>query len=122
MSVRTYVVTSSPDDGSAIVEEVAELSPVPGLTGTAALSVGPLGSGDAALYRFPAGFENDLHNTEVLTWMIVIEGQLELGTTDGASAILQPGDVARFEDATGPGHRSRVVAGSEVLVAAIRSA
>jgi hypothetical protein len=122
MSVHAYVVSSSPDDGSAIVEEVVELSAVPGLTGPAALSVASLGTGEAALYRFPPGFENDLHNTEIPTWMIVLEGQLELATTDGSSIVLGPGDVTRFEDATGPGHRSRVVSGSGVLVAAISSA
>jgi hypothetical protein len=42
---------------------------------------------------------------------------MELEVSDGDTRMLEPGDIVRFEDGDGQGHRSRVV-GDEEFVAA----
>ncbi|MGY1773724.1 hypothetical protein [Blastococcus sp. SYSU D00813] len=71
------------------------------------------------MYRFPAGFANDFHNAPAPTWMLFLTGRFEITTSDGSRRLFGPGDVVRFEDVTGPGHRSRVVSDDDVHVVTV---
>lgn len=114
------IVTRGPGAESTFSTQPVDLMPVPGMSGATALLTAALGNGDASLFRFPAGLENDFHNTDVSTLMFFLAGELEVSTSDGSSVRFGPGSIARFDDATGPGHRSRVVSRSDVLVATVR--
>ncbi|GAA3968228.1 hypothetical protein GCM10022231_31540 [Gordonia caeni] len=113
------IVVQGPDDESTLVNEFVNLETVPGTTGAGTLLAAAAGRGEMILYQFPSGFENDFHNTPVPTWMIFLSGALEVTTSDGSTSTFTPGGIVRFTDASGPGHRSRVVSSDDVMVAAI---
>lgn len=113
------VVVDPDGTGSAVVDEVLQLPAVPGGEGPTALRVAAVGQGTTSLFRFPAGFENDFHNAPEPSWMLFLAGRLEVTTSDGTTVVLAAGDAVRFEDVSGPGHRSRVVSDEDVLVASM---
>jgi hypothetical protein len=117
MSFTMHVVTSHSSGESSIESDSIDLVDVPGLTGAAALQVGAVGTGGGALFRFPEGFSNDFHNSDPPTTMFVLQGEMEIRTSDGNCVVLSPGDAARFEDRDGIGHRSRALGGEVVVVA-----
>lgn len=117
---HSAVVTRSSSGESTLITEVVDLELVPGTSGAGSLFAAAAGRGEVAFYRFPTGFENGFHNTDVPTWMLFLSGRLEVTTSDGSTATFGPGGIAKFSDATGPGHRSRVVSTDDVVVVAAR--
>ncbi|WP_409332374.1 hypothetical protein [Trujillonella humicola] len=121
-AVPVHVVLGPEGGESTVATDTLALPPVPGLTGAARVYAGGLGAGPGTVFRFPAGFANDFHNAPGTTWMLFLTGRFEVTTSDGSSVVLAAGDIVRFEDVTGPGHRSRVVSDEDVLVVTVDGA
>ncbi len=98
---------------------------VPLTEGTPAARLSALmASGGCQFRRSPVGFESDFHCTTTPQWLVVLQGQMEIGMQDGSTRVFGPGQYfysndtlpagATF-DATLHGHRSRQL-GDEPLV------
>lgn len=81
-------------------------------------------SGGWQFRRSPVGFASDFHCTSTPQWLVVLQGQMEIGLRDGTSRVFGPGECfysndtlptgARFDPQL-HGHRSRLL-GSQALV------
>jgi len=106
------------DDGKSRFEELPiEFHHLDDVVPGGAFDAAPLGSNEVALVRFRPGFVADWHHTPAPTWMMVMTGRMELGLSDDVWAELVPGDVVYMTDASGDGHRSRVLGDEDVLMA-----
>jgi quercetin dioxygenase-like cupin family protein len=95
-----------------------EFAPNAGPAGTVWLA--PIGTGGFTLVRFPPGFTSETHVTKVPSWLIVLQGRIEVALSDGARRTFEPGSVIRFADSVGHGHQTRALddAGATVAIAA----
>ena len=73
--------------------------------------------------RSPVGFASDVHCTTAPQWLVVLQGQMEIGLQDGNTRVFGPGQCFYSNDTLPPGaifdaavhgHRSRQV-GDEPL-------
>ena len=98
---------------------------VPLTEGTSAARLSALmASGGCQFRRSPVGFQSDFHCTTTPQWLVVLQGQMEIGLQDGSTRVFGPGQCfysndtlpagATF-DARLHGHRSRQL-GDEPLV------
>jgi len=56
-----------------------------------------------------AGSSLDWHTAPHRQYVITLSGRLEFETRDGATQVVEPGDVLLAEDTTGGGHRWRLI-------------
>jgi hypothetical protein len=72
----------------------------------------------------PVGFASDFHSTTTPQWLVVLQGQMEIGLRDGSARVFGPGEcfysndtlpAGQAFDAARHGHRSRQC-GTEALV------
>lgn len=59
----------------------------------------------------PDGHSKDFHTTQVPRVMVVLEGILEIGVSNGDVCQFKKGDVVYATDLTGRGHTSRLIGG-----------
>lgn len=52
-------------------------------------------------------YDYDFHNTPARQYIALMDGVIEIETSDGIKRQFKPGDVLLVEDTTGKGHRSR---------------
>lgn len=111
-----YLRTS--DDGSSRLEsEELIFVPVVDVSPGGTFEVSGLGTRDAGIVRFEPGFSCDFHNSPAPTWMLFMTGSMEIEVSGGITRTFGPGDAIEFHDATGQGHRSRVVGTTPVVAA-----
>ncbi|MGW4232685.1 hypothetical protein OG596_24105 [Streptomyces sp. NBC_01102] len=65
----------------------------------------------------PDGYFGDLHPAPRRQIMTLVQGELEVGVSDGEKRQFLPGGSVLVEDTTGKGHSTRSVGESIVLVA-----
>ena len=80
--------------------------------------------------RSPVGFASDVHCTTAPQWLVVLQGQMEIGLQDGSSRVFGPGDHfysadtlpegATF-DAAVHGHWSRQVGPDPLVTLFVRA-
>ena len=121
MGVFTKVILFTGPDGRAqFREEALALS-----EGTPAAMLSPLCPSSGYQFRHsPVGFRSEFHCTGVPQWLVVLQGQMEIGLQDGSTRVFSAGD-SFFSDDTLPvgavfdpglhGHWSRQV-GDQPLV------
>lgn len=59
------------------------------------------------LWRVEEGRFSDFHPAPDRRWMIILEGEVEIGLGDGSLHRFGPGDIRLIEDITGHGHTTR---------------
>src|SRR5262245_7117699 len=69
--------------------------------------------------QMPVGTFIDWHPAPRRQYVIILEGQLEIGLGDGTVRRFRPDDARLVEDTTGSGHTTRVVGPEPVLTAVI---
>ncbi len=67
----------------------------------------------------PVGRFLDWHPAPRRQFVIIIEGQLEIGLGDGSKHLFGPGDARLVEDTTGQGHTTKVHGNQPCLTATI---
>jgi hypothetical protein len=67
----------------------------------------------------PVGRFLDWHPAPRRQFVIIIEGQLEIGLGDGSKHLFGPGDARLVEDTTGQGHTTKVHGNRPCLTATI---
>lgn len=117
MEIKARLVVTREQGKTRFEETAIEFASVEGVSPGGVFQAAALGSGAAALVQFDGDFTCDFHHTPDPTWMFVMAGRMEIEVSDGATQVLEAGDVIRLEDADGQGHRSRVLGGEPVLVA-----
>lgn len=88
-------------------------------------------SGGWQLRRSPPDFASSFHCTGEPQWLVVLQGQMEIGLRDGSARTFGPGQFfysgdtlpagATFDDAV-HGHRSRAVGGEPLVTMFVRAA
>jgi hypothetical protein len=68
---------------------------------------------------WPVGRFLDWHPAPRRQFVIILQGQLEIGLGDGSKHVFGPGDARLVEDTTGQGHTTRVVSQVPVVTATI---
>jgi hypothetical protein len=71
------------------------------------------------LHRTAPPYYNAFHLQPVRRFIVVLEGQIEIGVKDGTSRRFNPGDVTLREDMTGSGHYSRVTSATPAVTAVV---
>ena len=69
--------------------------------------------------EWPVGQFLDWHPAPRRQFVIVLQGQLEIGLGDGSKHVFGPGDARLVEDTTGQGHTTRVVSKEPVITATV---
>ena len=111
-----YLRTS--DDGTSRFESgELDFAPVEGVAPGGTFAVAGLGTRDSGIVMFEPGFSCDFHNSPAATWMLFMAGSMEIEVSGGVTRTFGPGDAIEFHDATGRGHRSRVVGTTPVVAA-----
>ena len=97
---------------------------VPLSEGTPAARLSALAASGGSQFRWsPVGFASDFHCTTTPQWLVVLQGQMEIGLQDGSTRVFGPGQCVDSNDTLPPGaifdaavhgHRSRQV-GDEPL-------
>lgn len=124
----TVTLLETGADGLARFRDVAVALP----QGTPASRLTALApSGGWQLRRSPPDFASSFHCTGEPQWLLVLQGQMEIGLRDGSARTFGPGqffysgDVlpagATFDDAV-HGHRSRAVGGQPLVTMFVRAA
>ena len=54
-------------------------------------------------------FFSDFHNAPRRQYIVILEGTVEVGTSDGTKRQFGPGEILMVEDTTGRGHTTRSV-------------
>jgi hypothetical protein len=70
----------------------------------------------------PAGWTGDWHVSAGRNFFVVLSGEWEIETSDGATRLFSPGSVLLVEDTSGKGHRSRVVSKGDSLAVLVELA
>lgn len=111
-----YLRTS---DGGSSHFERGELQfvPVEGISPGGVFALSGLGTRDTGIVRFEPGFTCEFHNSPTPTWMLFMQGRMEIEVSDGVTQVFGPGDAIEFHDAAGQGHRSKVVGDTPVIAA-----
>ena len=60
----------------------------------------------------PADYDNDWHNVPQRQYVILLNGTMEIETSDGEVRRFHGGDIILAEDTDGRGHRTRTVDGT----------
>ena len=66
-------------------------------------------AGEIRFEETAAGSSLDWHTAPHRQYVITLSGRLEFETRDGATQVVEPGDVLLAEDTTGGGHRWRLI-------------
>ena len=69
--------------------------------------------------EWPVGQFLDWHPAPRRQFVIILQGQLEIGLGDGSKHVFGPGDARLVEDTTGQGHTTRVVSKEPVITATV---
>lgn len=110
MKVTTFVATE--DGGSRFAEVDIPLDQVrdDGMGHRITHST-PWASPAAQFVQLPAGMDQDWHNAPARQIVVVLDGVLEVETTDGAVKRWKRGGILLPADVTGRGHRTRCIDG-----------
>lgn len=65
---------------------------------------------------FPPGWYGDFHPAPKHQWMIVVEGTVEIGASDGGKRTLSVGSVALVTETGSKGHTTRVIGDEQVTI------
>ena len=68
---------------------------------------------------WPVGQFIDWHPAPRRQFVIILQGQLEIGLTDGSKHTFGAGDARLVEDTTGQGHQTRVASKEPVITATV---
>jgi quercetin dioxygenase-like cupin family protein len=68
---------------------------------------------------WPVGQFLDWHPAPRRQFVIILEGQLEIGFGDGSRRVFGPGDARLVEDTTGQGHTTRVLGNQPCVTATV---
>jgi quercetin dioxygenase-like cupin family protein len=68
---------------------------------------------------WPVGRFIDWHPAPRRQFVIILQGQLEIGLGDGSKQVFGAGDARLVEDTTGKGHTTRVVGNQPVVTATV---
>ena len=68
---------------------------------------------------WPVGRFIDWHPAPRRQFVIILQGQLEIGLGDGSKHVFGAGDARLVEDTTGKGHTTRVVGDQPVVTATV---
>ena len=126
MTSFTQVVLFTDADGKARFRENAIALP----EGTPAAQLSTLfASPGCQLRHSPVGFRSEFHCTTTPQWVVILQGQMEIGLQDGSSRVFKPGDHfysddtlpagAKF-DAAVHGHWSRQVGDAPLVTLFVR--
>jgi hypothetical protein len=64
----------------------------------------------AVFFReIPSGYEYPYHNVVCREYVVMLDGEVEIGVGSGECRVFKKGDVLLAEDLTGQGHRTRVL-------------
>lgn len=106
------------DDGSSRFDSgELQFVPVEDVAPGGTFAVSGLGARESGIVRFDPGFRCGFHNSPTATWMLFMQGSMEIEVSDGVTRTFGPGDAIEFHDATGQGHRSRVIGDTPVVAA-----
>ena len=75
--------------------------------------------GGATLLRLKAGTVEDWHNAPQAWFLIVLQGESQVTTSDGKTRRFGPGSVVLLDDTTGKGHQTRAVGKIDHIAAVI---
>jgi quercetin dioxygenase-like cupin family protein len=75
--------------------------------------------GGATLLRLKAGAFEDWHNAPRAWFLIVLQGESEVTTSDGKVRHFGPGSLVLLDDTTGKGHQTRAVGKIDHIAAVI---
>jgi quercetin dioxygenase-like cupin family protein len=75
--------------------------------------------GGATLLRLKAGAFKDWHNAPRAWFLIVLQGESEVTTSDGHKRHFGPGSVVLLDDTAGKGHQTRAVGKIDHIAAVI---
>ena len=87
-------------------------------------------SGGLQLRESPIGFRSEFHCTEILQWVFILKGAMEIGLQDGTSRVFRAGEHFYSADKLPPGasfdarlhgHWSRQVGDGPLVTAFVRS-
>lgn len=70
----------------------------------------------AVLVELPDGLDQSWHNAPTRQFVFVLEGQIEVETTDGSKCSWDKGDLFFADDLVGKGHLTRVMEGVAKLL------
>lgn len=115
--MRVWYLRTSDDGSSHLEQGDLGFAPVEDVAPGGVFAVAGLGTRDAGIVRFEPGFRCDFHNSPTATWMLFMQGQMEIEVSEGVTHVFGPGDAIEFHDATGRGHRSQVVGDTAVVAA-----
>ena len=124
----TVTLLETGADGFARFRDVAVALP----QGTPASRLTALApSGGWQLRRSPPDFASSFHCTGEPQWLVVLQGQMEIGLRDGSARTFGPGQFfysgdtlpegATFDDAV-HGHRSRLIGDEPLVTMFVRAA
>lgn len=71
---------------------------------------------DAVLVELPDGLDQSWHNAPTRQLVFVLEGRIEVETSDGSKCSWGKGDLFFADDVAGKGHLTRVMHGSTKLL------
>jgi quercetin dioxygenase-like cupin family protein len=116
----TYTHLYSDANGvSHFKREQLEFKPLPGPNASQSLSVYVLaGAQGATLLRLRKGAVEDWHIAPRTQFLIGVQGESEVTTSDGKTLRVKPGDVVLMDDTTGKGHKTAAM-GSQDHVAIV---
>ena len=92
------------DDGETHFEEL----PVEWLERDG-LATAPVAASELMFAYYGPGVRSDFHPAPHKQYVLYLTARVELGSGDGTTVIMDPGDVLQAEDTTGRGHTSRTV-------------
>jgi Na+/melibiose symporter-like transporter len=104
-------------DGKSYLDEIA-LPPAAGTDPSALVS--RLYTTDTEIGISPPGTFIDWHRVSTPRLLIVLKGEMEIGTGDGKRYRLRAGDLALAMDLTGQGHTSRMLGRVPVMAMTVR--
>ena len=65
---------------------------------------------DSVIFREnDADYDYDWHNAPQRQYIVLLDGEIEIETSDGEKRRFRGGDILRLEDVDGRGHRTRTV-------------
>lgn len=79
-------------------------------------------AGSIAFRETPSGNFVEWHPAPRRQYVIVLEGELEIGLSDGSLHRFGPGDARLVEDTTGQGHTTRVSSSAPCVTAVVHLA
>ena len=111
MRLVSFVTTA--DGGSRFIEVAAPLAleHQDGLGHTLRLSA-PYVSPAVQFVELPAGMDQDWHNAPARQLVVVLSGEVEVETSDGATRRWRAGECFVPADVSGRGHRTRSIGGA----------